>query len=114
MRRAIPGARFEATRFAVREDENRYPFHGQTIEGVRVVATDRAVLDSPEMGLELLATLKRMYPGEFRWEKAARLVVNAETMEALGRGEDPRVIAEGWRAGLEAFRARRAKYLLYP
>ncbi len=112
--RAIPGVRFEATRFAVAEEENRYPFHGQTIEGVRVVATDRAALDSPEMGLELVEVLRRLYPKECEWKKASRLIVNEATMAGLERGDDPRVIAQGWKAGLEAFKARRALYLLYP
>jgi hypothetical protein len=34
-------------------------------------------------------------------------------MERLTRGDDPREIAKGWVAGLEQFKARRARYLLY-
>lgn len=112
--RGMAGVRFEATRFAVKEDENRYPAHGQTVEGVRVVVTDRVALDSPEMGLELLAALRKMYPERFEWERVSRLILNVATMDGLRRGDDPRAIAEGWRAGLEEFRARRSRYLLYP
>jgi len=112
--RGIAGVRFEATRFAVAEDENRYPAHGQTIEGVRVVVTDRLGLDSPEMGLELVAALRRLYPERFEWERASRLILHHETIEALKRGEDARAIAAGWKTGLEAFGTRRARYLLYP
>ena len=61
--RAIAGVRFEPMTFAVAEDGNRYPFHGQTIEGVRMVVTDRAALDSPRMGLEVMTVLRRLYPG---------------------------------------------------
>lgn len=111
--RAIPGVRFEGTTISIAEDSNRYPFHGKTIEAVRIVATDRVALKTSEMGLEVLTILRRMYPEQFDWRRAERLVASAQTMEAIGRGEDPRVIAEGWKAGLSAFDAKRAGYLLY-
>ena len=112
--RHIPGVTFAATRFAVAEDANHYPYHGQTIEGVRLAVTDRKALDSPELGIEILAALHHFYPAQFRLDKAADLVANSETMAALERGDDPRVIAAAWTAALDAFKARRAKYLLYP
>jgi SSS family transporter len=111
--RKIPGMKFSATRFTVIDDENHYPFHGQEIEGVSIAATDRKVLDAPEMGIELIAALHKLYPSEFKMAKAQTLVVNAETMAELERGIDPRVIAQGWQAELAAFEAKRAKYLIY-
>ena len=96
------------------EDANRYPYHGQTIEGVRLTVTDRAALDSPELGIEVLSALHHLYPTQFQLEKAAPLVANAETMAAIARGDDPRSIAAGWTAALLEFKALRAKYLLYP
>ena len=112
--RRIPGVRFEATRFAVAEDASHYPYHGQTIEGVRLTVTDRAALDSPELGIEVLSALHHLYPAQFKLDKAAGLVANAETMAALERGDDPKAIAASWAKELDAFKARRAKYLLYP
>jgi len=111
--RKIPGVAFSATRFAVAEDANKYPYHGQTIEGVRMTVTDRGRLDSPELGIEILSALHRLYPGQFKLERAAGLVANAETMAALARGDDPRAIAAGWAAGLAEFEARRERYLIY-
>ncbi len=111
--RAIPGVRFEGTRMEVAEDGNRYPFHGQSIEGVRMTVTDRAALDSPELGVELIAALRRMYPEPFQWRKAARLVANAATMAGLEHGDDARVIAKSWGVGIEAFAGRRTGYLVY-
>ena len=112
--RRIPGMLFEKAKFTVGEDANRYPYHGQTIEGVRLTATDPAVLDSPELGVELLAALHHLYPAQFQMTKAKTLVANAAAMEQLEQRIDPRRIAAGWRPGLDAFRARRAQYLLYP
>ena len=112
--RKIPGVTFAATRFAVADDANHYPYHGQTIEGVRLTVTDRKALDSPELGIEILAALHHLYPAQFKLEKATGLVANSETMAALERGDDPRAIAAIWMAALNAFKAQRAKYLLYP
>jgi SSS family transporter len=112
--RKIPGVTFAATKFAVEEDANKYPYHGQTIEGVRMKVTGRLALDSPELGIEILSALHHLYPAQFKLKKAAGLVANSETIAALERGDDPRVIAAGWAAGLASFKARRNKYLLYP
>ena len=111
--RKIPGVAFAATTFAVAEDANHYPYHGQTIQGVRLTVTDRAALDSPELGIEILSALHHLYPVQFKLDKAAPLVANAETMAALARGDDPRAIAAGWASALTDFKARRANYLIY-
>jgi SSS family transporter len=111
--RKIPGVTFAATKFAVAETVEKYPYHGQTIEGVKVTVTDRKALDSPEMGVEILSALHHLYPKEFQLQKLTGLVANTEAMEAIARGDDPREIAKGWAAGLAAFEARREKYLLY-
>ena len=110
--RKIPGVSFAATSFAVAEDGNHYPFHGKTIPGIAFTVTDKRVLDSPELGAELLSALHHLYP-EFLLGKAAYLVTNVDTMRALTNEEDPRKIAEGWAADLAAFEHRRQAYLLY-
>jgi uncharacterized protein YbbC (DUF1343 family) len=111
--RHIPGVAFTATRFAVDEDSNRYPYHGQTIPGVHIALTDRDALNSPELGVELLSALQRLYPKQFDLTKAQRLVVSVNTMLALGNNDDPHSIAASWAGDLAAFKKRRALYLLY-
>jgi SSS family transporter len=112
--RKIPGVAFATTTFPVAEDANHYPYHGQTIKGVRLTVTDRAALDSPELGIEILSALHHLYPTQFKLDRAAPLVANTGTMAALARGDDPRTIAAGWAQGLADFEARREKYLIYP
>jgi SSS family transporter len=112
--RKIPGVTFAATTYTVAEDANKYPYHGQTIEGVRITVTDRVALDAPEMGIEILSALHRLYPAQFKLAKAMTLVANEQTMAALERGDDPQAIAKGWAADLARFKERRAKYLIYP
>ena len=111
--RHIPGVTFAPTTFPVAETPEKYPYHGQTIEGVRLTVTDRAALDSPELGIEVLSALHHLYPTQFKLDKAAPLVANFETMAALTQGEDPRAIAASWASDLSEFKALNAKYLIY-
>jgi Protein of unknown function (DUF1343) len=75
--------------------------------------TDRSALDAPEMGIEVVAALHRLYPTEFKMEKVAGLIVNKATMEGLAAGKDPKAIAAGWELSLGEFAKRREMYLLY-
>ncbi len=111
--RQIPGVTFSATTTTVAEDSNHYPFHGQTIDAVRIALTDRNALDSPELGIEILSVLHRLYPAQFQLERSLRLIGSRATLDALTRGDDPRSIAASWSSALAAFRAARAPYLLY-
>ncbi len=111
--RHIPGVTFTATTFAVAEDSFHYPYHGQTIEGVHVNITDRKLLDSPELGIEVVTALHHLYPADFDQTRGMRLFANQETLTALQNNEDPRAIAARWTAPLKDFTAIRAQYLLY-
>jgi len=111
--RHIPGVTFTPTREAIVEDANHYPFHGQTIEAVRVNATDPVALDTPELGIEILSVLHRLYPTQFNLERDLPLVANRATVDAIARGEDPRTIAASWQSALEQFKAACAPILLY-
>ncbi len=111
--RKIAGVRFTATTVSVAESANRYPFHGQTIDAVRIVVRDRRVMDSPEMGVEIVSVLHRLYPGKLDVEKTLRLVGSRSVVDAMERGDDPRAIAEAWGAKLAEFVEARKAYLLY-
>ncbi len=90
-----------------------YPYAGETVHGVRMTVTDRVRLDAPAMGAELLAAVHTQYPTQFKFERAAKLILNDATMQALTAGKDAHEIAAAWEAGLAEFRAKRDKYLLY-
>jgi uncharacterized protein YbbC (DUF1343 family) len=111
--RKIPGVSFSATTFTVAEDSNRFPYHGQAIPGLHITLTDRSQLDSPELGIELLAALNRLYPAQFNLAKADRLLDSVNTLLSLQNKEDPREIAASWSADLDSFKQRREPYLLY-
>jgi SSS family transporter len=110
--RKIPGIQFAPASFSVTEDANHFPFHGKTLPGISFTVTDRGALDSPELGIELISALHHLYP-DFAMAKAERLIANVDTMRALENQEDPRKIADGWKADLAVFEQRRQAYLLY-
>jgi uncharacterized protein YbbC (DUF1343 family) len=109
-RRSLPGVRFIADRFT--PDSGLYA--GRACEGARVVVTDRALIESMRMGIEIAAALAKLYPSDFDVSKMIALVGNTETISKLKAGEAPATIVASWSADLEAFRKMRAKYLLYP
>jgi uncharacterized protein YbbC (DUF1343 family) len=109
----IPGVSFAATSTTIAEDSNHYPFHGQTIEAVRITVNDRNALNSPELGIEILSALHRLYPAQFQVEKALRLIGSRATLDAIERGDDPRSIAASWSPALDSYLEARAPFLLY-
>jgi uncharacterized protein YbbC (DUF1343 family) len=111
--RHIPGVTFEPTSTPV-DDDPIHPYHGQTIQAVRIRVTDRTALNSPELDIEILSALHTLYPSDFNLARAATFLASQSTMDALTRGDDPRTIAAAWQPGLAAFRAAASPYLLYP
>ena len=91
-----------------------YPYADQLCHGVRILVTDRNVLDAPELGVEIASALHRFYADDFQTQKMNTLLSNGAVLDAIAAGEDPQRIAEGWRAGLEAFEQQRQAALLYP
>jgi uncharacterized protein YbbC (DUF1343 family) len=107
--RDIPGVRFVPIQFT----PTSAVYANQPVGGVNLVLTDREVLDSPEMGVELASALHVLYPQQWQIDKMADLLMNAETLAKIKAGEDPRTIAEQYREQLEEFHKVRAKFLLY-
>jgi uncharacterized protein YbbC (DUF1343 family) len=107
--RAIPGARFAAVAFTPRESA----FGGEVCHGVRIAVTDRALLDTPQLGVELLSALWRLFPGRLELDKTLMMVGSRRALDAIESGQDPAAIAQSWNAGIEVFRQQRAGYLVY-
>jgi len=108
-RRGIPGVSFAAVTFVPGSDR----FRGQRCQGVRLRLVDRNALDSPALGIELLAALHRFYPREFQIDRTLGMIGSRDLLRALKNGAAPQDLKQRWLAGLEAFRGVRAKYLLY-
>jgi uncharacterized protein YbbC (DUF1343 family)/CubicO group peptidase (beta-lactamase class C family) len=107
--RNIPGVRFVAVNFT--PTGSRY--ENVPCGGVNIIITDRSVLDSPELGIELAAALRNLYPSDYKIDRMIEILANRAVYEAIVAGQDPRRIAEDWRDDLQQFDTVRRKYLLY-
>lgn len=108
-KRLIPGVRVYPTRFTPTESN----FKGVRVEGVRFVITNRELLDSTRLGLEVGAALEKLYPGKIDFAASKRLIGSDDVVQRLKAGEDPRQILQSFEDPLEAFLKVRERYLIY-
>lgn len=111
--RNIPGVSFSASTVTIADDAFHYLYHGQTIPAVHISLLNRDLLDAPELGIELISAVYRAYPQQFNIARLNTLLVSVNTVLSIQNREDPRAIAKSWERDLDAFRQRRAQYLLY-
>jgi uncharacterized protein YbbC (DUF1343 family)/CubicO group peptidase (beta-lactamase class C family) len=111
--RNIPGVTFAPSTITIAEDTFKYPYHGQTLPAVHLTVTDRNTLDSPALGMELISAIRRLYAKDLNLERADTLIRSVNTILALKNSDDPHNIVKSWQPDLDAFKARRAQYLLY-
>lgn len=107
--RRLAGVRFVPVRFTPRASV----FQGEECGGINLVITDRAQFRPVRTGLEIAVALRRLYAAEWQVEKYARLLVNADTLERLKRGETAETIMLSWQTRLEEFRRARGRALIY-
>jgi uncharacterized protein YbbC (DUF1343 family) len=108
-RRQIAGVAFEPVSFV----PTASAYRGRTCQGVRLRLTDRAALDTPALGVELLAALHRLYPGQFQLGNTLGMLGSRRILQGLKAGDDPRDLQRRWQPGLANFQRLRARYLLY-
>ncbi len=107
--RGIAGVRFVPVTFTPFASN----YAGQKCEGVNLVLTERNALDGPELGIELAAALRKLYPADYKMDRLMELLVNQAAYDGLMAGKDPRRIAQDWQEELEKFEVVRKKYLIY-
>jgi len=107
--REVSGVRFVPVSFT----PTASTYAGQKCQGVNIILLERNAFDAPELGVELASALHKLYPEQFHLERMADLLVNQSVFDSIGKGEDPRRIAEDWRDALDKFMQVRQKYLIY-
>jgi len=107
--RGIAGVRFVPVTFTPTSST----YSGRSCQGVNILLTDRNMLDAPELGIELAAALRKLYPADYKIDRMSELLMNQAAFDALAAGVDPRRIAQDWQEGLEKFEIVRKKYLIY-
>jgi SSS family transporter len=108
--RLLPGVRFVPVEFTPHAP---YPYADQPCHGIELLVTDRNILDSPELGLEIATALHKLYPDKFQLNKIDTLLANTSVLEQLLAGRDPQLISEDWQQSLRDFEVKRKPHLLY-
>ncbi|GIV59841.1 DUF1343 domain-containing protein [Rhodocaloribacter litoris] len=119
--RHLPGVRFEPVTFTPVSIDGMAtnPKHRDVpVHGVRYVLTDPATFQPVTTGLHVLEALYRQAPddvrGDFLNARWLNLLAGTDRLHAmLTAGTPATAIAASWTDEVEAFRTRRATYLLY-
>jgi uncharacterized protein YbbC (DUF1343 family)/CubicO group peptidase (beta-lactamase class C family) len=107
--RNTPGVRFVPVRFK----PNASVFKDEDCGGINIVITNRDVFDSVRTGLEIAAALRKLFPDAWQVDKYDRLLVNADILTMMKRGDSPEDIDKAVNSKLTDFQKRRASFLLY-
>lgn len=107
--RGLPGVRFVPVRFTPKASV----FKDEQCSGVNIIVTDRVAFRPLLTGIEMALALRSLYPNDWKIDSYLRLLVNADTLERIKRGESARDIVASWNVGLQEFRRARAEILLY-
>ena len=108
--RKIPGVRFIARRFTPTE----VPYKSQEVLGLDVQLLNRDELNSPRMGLELLAALLKFHGDKFSLDRKIMLLMGSDkAADLLKQGKTGSEVNEALESEVDAFRKVRKKYLLY-
>ena len=107
--RRIAGVRFIPIRFTPKSSV----FKNEECGGINLVITERSQFQSVLTGVEIAVALHSLFPADWKVDSYSRLLVNADALDHLKRGESAEQIGRSWATSLENFRRLRAKYLLY-
>lgn len=107
--RYIVGVRFLPRRFTPTWSRCQ----GEECGALEMLVTDREKLDPVEMGIEIIAAIRKLHPNCLDLKSMMPLLGDPGTVDLLERGEEPRDIAAHWYPHLKAFRKRRQPHLLY-
>jgi len=106
----LPGVAFDATEFTPYASK----FEGEACRGVAFRITDREKFDPLRTGLEIALLLRRGYPQQWDIDSYTRLLGNDAVLQAVRNGRSYAEIRAIYGPELEAFKQRRARYLVYP
>jgi uncharacterized protein YbbC (DUF1343 family)/CubicO group peptidase (beta-lactamase class C family) len=107
--RGLKGVRFIPIRYKPKASV----FKDEDLGGVNIVVTDRAGFNSVRAGIEIACALRKLYPTDWNVERYGRLLVNAQILAAVTRGDSPEAVEQLWKTGLDEFNKRKTPFLLY-
>jgi uncharacterized protein YbbC (DUF1343 family) len=107
----LPGIRFRPVSFTPVSSK----YKGQQCKGVRIIITDRDLLEPYFSGVLIVNKIFQMYPDKFKWKVSHfdRLCGTSAIREAITNRSSLEELRESWQAGLKSFLQIRSKYLMY-
>jgi len=118
--RKIPGVNFRPLKFI----PTFHKYKGSVCGGAQVYVSDLKNFDPVYTGLEIISTIKHLYPKKFAWRQPPYefekkkmpfdiLIGNSWIRKAIEKGESVISIKKRWQKGIDEFKKRRHRYLLY-
>jgi uncharacterized protein YbbC (DUF1343 family) len=107
---ALPGVAFSEVDFV----PDAPPHQGKLCHGISATITDPLAFRPVLTGLTLARALWHKHAKDWASHKLMRLVGNRAVVQALEGNLPMSEIERLWRADLDAFRERRARFLRYP
>ncbi|HID94063.1 MAG TPA: DUF1343 domain-containing protein, partial [bacterium (Candidatus Stahlbacteria)] len=93
---------------------------GERCGGIEIYVLDRDEFQPIRTGLEIIASVKKLYPEEFEWQPPQngsygfdKLIGTDRVRKALDKGVAVDRIIQEWQESLNTFKKNREKYLLY-
>jgi uncharacterized protein YbbC (DUF1343 family) len=107
----LPGLRFTPTSFTPTSSK----YQGQKCHGVKIIITDRDLLEPYYSGILIVNELFRMYPDAFQWKVRHfdHLSGTSSIRQAVITGSSLEQLKKDWQAELKSFLKIRKKYLMY-
>ncbi|MDH4238958.1 MAG: DUF1343 domain-containing protein [Phycisphaerae bacterium] len=107
----LPGVRFRPAFFTPISSK----YKDQKCNGIRIIVTDRDLLESYWSGVLIVKNIFQKYPKEFQWKVSHfdRLCGTSVIREAIINRSSLEKLRESWQAELKSFLQIRSKYLMY-
>jgi uncharacterized protein YbbC (DUF1343 family) len=105
----LPGVRFVPVRFTPTSAK----FPNEACGGVNIIITDRAKLDPLRTGIQLMCSLKALFPDAWQTKNLNRLLGSKKVQAAVLEGKSVAEIESLWSEELASFKTRRAGFLMY-
>lgn len=108
-RLGLPGVRFVPIRFT--PDASK--FAKKVCQGVNVSVVNRQTVRPLEIGLQIAATLRKLYPDAWETKRLNRLLINKKMFDAVVGGAEAGSLHALYQEPLSQFIERRKEFLLY-
>jgi uncharacterized protein YbbC (DUF1343 family) len=90
------------------------PHARNACQGVRVRLVDRTAFEPVRTGIAIALSLRKLYPKQWAAERIHGMIGDPAVTAAILDGKRLPAVEALYKADLDAFAAKRAKYLLYP